>query len=105
MAVVSVLCPTSAVAVVVTVRAAATVWKPLSTSAVASATCIVLAVSEELDFSDKTLMKLVNEMSVLVNVSHMHHSSENLAKTKCSAFELCASWRWICCKQRLFISE
>jgi hypothetical protein len=36
----------------------------------ASATCIVLAVSEELDFSDKTLMKLVNEMTVSVNVSH-----------------------------------
>jgi hypothetical protein len=51
---------------------------------VASATCIVLAVSEELDFSDKTLMKPVNEMTELVNVSHTHHSSKNLTKTKCT---------------------
>jgi hypothetical protein len=48
-------------------------------------------------------MKLVNAMAVLVNVSHMHYSSKNLAKTKRSAFELCASWRWICCKQHPFI--
>lgn len=73
-AVVSVLVSKSVVAVDITVKAAATVSKPVSifvalvnftaaavvASVVASATCIVLAVSAELDFSDKTLMKLVN---------------------------------------------
>jgi hypothetical protein len=69
------------IAAVVSVWAASTFPGPLSTSValvtfvvvVASATRIVLAVSEELDFSDKTLMKFVNEMITFVTVSHSKH--------------------------------
>lgn len=48
---------------------------------VASATRIVLAVSEELDFSDKTLIKFVNETTTFVTVSHILESSKHLTIT------------------------
>jgi hypothetical protein len=48
---------------------------------VASATRIVLAVSEEFEFSDKTLIKFVNEMTTFVTVSHIHESYKHLTAT------------------------
>jgi hypothetical protein len=82
------------VVAVATVWAAATVSGPLATSVaaddvVASATRIVLAVNEELDFSDKTLIKIANEMITLVATSDTHQSSKHLAITEWSVFGLC----------------